>query len=109
MVLQKLSEGVWKNKKEKIMFTQDLDFGIINTHKNLIAKAQSRVWFDQKGSRSLNHLSLRPPEDLIPKRAVVASPERAEKNPHVANAKGRAWWPKHPENPIIFQWRSMPR
>ena len=72
------------------------------TMKNLIAKAQFRVWHCQKGIRLQENLT------VLSNQAIVASLERAERNPHVANAKDVARW-LIPKNQITFQWRSTPR
>ncbi len=71
--------------------------------KNITAKAQSRVR-RQKGTR-LNKESL----TVLAKQAIVAFPERVEKNPHAAYAKGAARWLKHPKNQITFQWTGTPK
>ena len=63
--------------------------GTINT-KNLIAKAQFRVWHCQKGIRLQENLT------VLSNQAAIAFPERAEKNQYVANATGEA-----------RQWRKM--
>jgi len=70
----------------------------------LTAKAQFRVLPSKKGIR-LNKENL----TVLSNQATVAFPERAEKNQHVANAKGATRWLKHPKNPTIFQLRNLPK
>ena len=82
-------------------WTKLISFDII-IPENLIAKAQFRVWLCQKGIR------LQEDFNGSHRTAIVASLERAERNPHVANAKDVARW-LIPKNQITFQWRSTPR
>lgn len=66
--------------------------------KNITAKAQSLVR-RQKGTR-LNKKNL----TILVKQAIVASFERARKNPHVANAKDVQRWQKSKNH---FRWGSL--
>ena len=68
------------------LFKKMLVWCIIETSKNLTAKAQFRVWHCQKGIRLQENLT------VLSQQAVVAFPERAEKNPHVAIATAVARW-----------------
>lgn len=64
---------------------KDLLCGTLTT-KNLTAKAQFRVGQCPKGIRLQENLT------ILRKEAIVAFPERAEKNQHVAIAKGVQRW-----------------
>ena len=77
-------------------FTKILNRDSIN-HENLTAKAQSRIWSDQKGARLQENLT------VLSNQAAVASLERAERNPNVANVKGATRWLKFRNH---FQWGS---
>lgn len=64
---------------------KDLNFAIIS-EVNLTAKAQFRVLPSKKGIRLQENLT------VLIKQAIVAFPERAEKNQHVAIAKDVQRW-----------------
>ena len=66
-------------------FKKDSFRGII-IMKNIIAKAQSRILPSKKGTRLRENLT------ELRNEAAIAFPERAEKNQHVANAKGATRW-----------------
>lgn len=72
---------------------------------NLIALAQFRVWYYQKGIRLQENLT------VLSNQAAKASPERAEKKPHVAIAKDVKRWQNYKNHSqwgnSLNSWKSI--